>query len=356
MDFYSQILFFLAIVGAFNGLFLGLYFAFFTKHRNNANYFLSVLLFIIGAKIITFVLLYFDHNLFESVIAIGFSANALIGPSFYLYIKASRSDENTIDKYWWLHLVLGASFIPLISFLFPSTFNYSDGATRLSQYIAALIYFQWFIYLVFTALVLNESFKNVFRSRFKSNDEETWLVSLYIALCVFWLGPIITSRTTYMVGALSFSMIFYALFFLWIFKFRKTSGFFDRQVKYASKKIGSSDAEIISKELNQLFIEQELFRNPNLKVADVAVELHILPQRLSQFVNDNLGKSFSLLINEYRIDAAKEALVKNDKYTLEAIGYECGFNSKSTFYTTFKNLTGLTPASFKAQIESSSQP
>ncbi|MEL7122795.1 MAG: helix-turn-helix domain-containing protein [Bacteroidota bacterium] len=349
MDAQYQILFFFAVLGAFNTLFLSMYFAFFLKHRSNANYFLSACLLATSIKIITSVFLYFDAGLSETIVIIGFTANALIGPFFYLYVKSSINGITGTKKYGWLHIFPAAIAVPLISILHPSTFNYSYGPTMLSQYTVAFIYFQWFVYLVLTAFLLRRSFGKVLQSRFMSNDEETWLVSLFLGFFIFWIGPIVTTHTTYMVGALSFSIIFYGLLFLWIFKFRRTSAFFEPQVKYASKKIDVSEAETLSIELNKLFQEKELFRNSNLKIADVANELRIPSQRLSQLLNDNLGKSFSLFINEYRIDAAKKMLIQDDKFKLETIGYECGFNSKSTFFTTFKKLTGSTPAGFRAQ-------
>lgn len=349
MDTTHQILFFFGLIGAFNALFLSIYFAFFVNHNNNANYYLSATLFVVGVKIITSVFLYFDNSLLERIVEIGLSANTLIGPLFYFYVKTSRSDKVKTNIYWWLHIIPAATAVPVIGLLYPSTFNYEDGVTLLSQYIVAIIYFQWFVYLVFAAFIMKSSFKNVFQNKFKSNDEGTWLVSLFLGISLFWIGPIITSHTTYMIGATSFSIIFHVLLFLWIFKFRKTHSFFHPQIKYPSKKISPEEADALYLVLNELIRKQELFRNPNLRLVDVANELKIPSQHLSQFLNDNLGKSFSLFINEYRIEFAKKTLLHNNKHTLEAIGYESGFNSKSTFYSVFKKQTELTPSQYKNQ-------
>lgn len=51
---------------------------------------------------------------------------------------------------------------------------------------------------------------------------------------------------------------------------------------------------------------EELYKNPNLKLSDVASRMNISAHQLSQLLNDNLGKSFSTYINEYRIDDACE--------------------------------------------------
>lgn len=68
--------------------------------------------------------------------------------------------------------------------------------------------------------------------------------------------------------------------------------------------------------------------------------------QLSQVLNDNMGKNFTVFINEYRINEACNIIVSDNKLTLEGIGYEVGFNSKSTFFSTFKKLKGTTPAMF----------
>jgi CubicO group peptidase (beta-lactamase class C family) len=62
--------------------------------------------------------------------------------------------------------------------------------------------------------------------------------------------------------------------------------------------------------------EKELFIDPNLKLADVAEELNIPLHQLSQFLNDNLGKSFSIYKNRADGDPwtngyTKEELIKD---------------------------------------------
>ena len=44
---------------------------------------------------------------------------------------------------------------------------------------------------------------------------------------------------------------------------------------------------------------------------------------------------------------AKKLLEENNQFTLEAIGFEAGFSSKSTFYATFKKVVDMTPSEFQ---------
>jgi AraC-like DNA-binding protein len=63
-----------------------------------------------------------------------------------------------------------------------------------------------------------------------------------------------------------------------------------------------------------------------------------------------LSKSFATYINEYRINQACELIANDSLIKLEAIGYEVGFNSKSTFYTAFKKLKNTTPTLYKESL------
>jgi len=92
---------------------------------------------------------------------------------------------------------------------------------------------------------------------------------------------------------------------------------------------------------------EELYKNPNLKLSDLALKMNISAHQLSQLLNDNLGKSFSTYINEYRINEACEKIENGSYLKIEEIGYEVGFNSKSTFFSTFKKIMSTTPLLYK---------
>ncbi|MTI29424.1 helix-turn-helix domain-containing protein, partial [Xanthovirga aplysinae] len=153
----------------------------------------------------------------------------------------------------------------------------------------------------------------------------------------------------YILGPILYSIIFYLSIVFNFFLEKKNQKI--KKPKYADKKINSVEATQQLENLQKYLLDSKAFKNPNLKVIDLAKELNISGHQLSQLLNDNLGVSFSTFINTYRIEEAKELLTKFDHLTIDAIGYESGFNSKSTFYTLFKQKTNITPAAFrKAQI------
>ena len=66
-------------------------------------------------------------------------------------------------------------------------------------------------------------------------------------------------------------------------------------------------------------------------------------------LNEHIGKNFYEFVNEYRIETAKTNLLdsKMAHYTIEAIAYESGFNSKSSFNLLFKKQVGYTPGKWR---------
>ncbi|MEO9871031.1 helix-turn-helix domain-containing protein [Ekhidna sp.] len=99
----------------------------------------------------------------------------------------------------------------------------------------------------------------------------------------------------------------------------------------------------------KLFEEEHIYRDPGITRESIAERLEISPGYLSQLINSHADHNFATYINQHRIDEVKKMLHDSrfDRYSIESIGLEAGFSSKTTFYKTFKNLTSKTPKEYK---------
>jgi AraC-like DNA-binding protein len=98
-----------------------------------------------------------------------------------------------------------------------------------------------------------------------------------------------------------------------------------------------------------LMEKDKLYQEPELTLQALSDKLGIQSYQASQAINDGLQKNFYDLVNGYRVEEAKRLLLdpRNSNYTILSVGFEAGFNSKTTFHTVFKKLTGLTPTEFR---------
>jgi AraC-like DNA-binding protein len=101
--------------------------------------------------------------------------------------------------------------------------------------------------------------------------------------------------------------------------------------------------------ITELMEQDRPYREPELTLQNLADRLGIPSYQLSQAINEGMKKNFYDLINGYRVEEAKKLLLdsKNRNYTILSVGFEAGFNSKTTFNTVFKKFTGLTPTDFR---------
>ena len=97
--------------------------------------------------------------------------------------------------------------------------------------------------------------------------------------------------------------------------------------------------------------QDKLYRETELTLQNLSEKLQYPSYQVSQAINEGLKKNFYDLINSYRVEEAKRLLVdpKNQNFTILSVGFEAGFNSKTTFNTVFKKFTGITPTEFRAQ-------
>lgn len=101
-----------------------------------------------------------------------------------------------------------------------------------------------------------------------------------------------------------------------------------------------------------LMTEQKLYTDPSITVAAVAEKLETNRTYLSKAINESMGKTFTQLINEYRIcEAIAEISDLKSNKPLKQIAFEAGFSNLSTFYSSFQAATGMTPALYRSKLK-----
>ena len=97
------------------------------------------------------------------------------------------------------------------------------------------------------------------------------------------------------------------------------------------------------------YLQEGHFKKPDLTLGDLARGLGVSQHEASAMLNSSFEMNFNELINRYRVDDLKLQLkdTKKDHYSLIALAYESGFNSKASFNRIFKKIEGVTPSEYK---------
>lgn len=279
-----------------------------------------------------------------------FSIFKIMRPLFLLLI-ATR-----ICSYWYLesqqienlHFVFKkySSFEEIVSMLFSvSIFIYSflvfkknkpllfnlmslDNLKWIQTFfnLAAITYFFWIIALLQTVFINDFAFKASYHP-----------LKIFTTILIYWLGY---------QGVIRFKLRRERMEIREILNAKTLK----EEPNLSKESENSTDAkELQFEKIKQIIFSKKLFTNPNLTLESLAKEMEMSASSLSRLVNMYAQKSFSDFINEFRVEQAKKILIHPDykNYTVVAIGLESGFNSKSTFYTAFKKITGCTPVAFK---------
>jgi len=104
--------------------------------------------------------------------------------------------------------------------------------------------------------------------------------------------------------------------------------------------------------IKEKIIVKKLYTNPDLNLRTLAIDLGIKEKELSRIINTQTN--FYQLINSFRVTEFKVLIQspKASQLSLLGLAYESGFSSKSTFYSTFKKLEGMTPKQYETKLKS----
>lgn len=96
-------------------------------------------------------------------------------------------------------------------------------------------------------------------------------------------------------------------------------------------------------------IIKDRFQEP-LKLTALAEELHFNSNYLSRLFSEEVGQSFSEFLLHYRIEMAKQLLVKHKDWSINRVAETCGFSSQHHLSSSFKKHTGFSPSEYRNSV------
>lgn len=359
----------------------------FTKKINHtANVILAIAMLALSIDVFHSAYIIFEYyKEFPGFIGITYAFPFLYGPIFYLYAKLISSDKNNFESKYYLHfipffivVIYGVAFVYLKSSEFK--FALLRGEVETPLVLELMNYLKPFYGIVYVFLTIRvvQVFNNRIRNTY-SNIERinlNWLKHLTIGLSVIW-GIVVVSYVVHAAADkniemdgfiyMSASVLIYSIGYLSL----RQPQIFD-QVNHKSEenpeqekksesvetasyqKSGLTDTEAKNHLANLLRIMEtdKPYLNCDLTLRDLAEKLSISTHNLSEILNTRLNQNFYDFINRYRVEEVKQRLADNESqnYSLIAIAFDSGFNSKSAFNTIFKKHTGITPSQYRKQL------
>tara|TARA_R110001632_G_scaffold144870_2_gene261598 strand:+ start:1854 stop:2975 length:1122 start_codon:yes stop_codon:yes gene_type:complete len=365
---------FLNMLVLFGGL-QGLMLCFFLYQKRQINR-LAVdffLLFLFSLSFFNLIYAALDMNVFayhRPLHMFPFPYKWLIGIGFFFYIKNQFRPKDSIPyhkKYWFL-------FIPAIAYFFLRLYWFSiavrENSYRITQVVVDSEFFRIheFILQIFTAILLIHILKTLRKQSqlFLSNTKILKHIHSLQKITKVFLGIVVLSVLIYLTdiiihqGNETFAFLYPQLlmqmaFIYWIgfLGFTKPKSFF-LPLPDIKKKVHPRDDALAAKLLKAME-HGEVFKNANLNLSQLALDLDASSKELSRHINEVHQMNFSEYLNKYRVENVKKLLASKDaqKYTLVTLAETAGFSSKSSFNAIFKKTTGLTPSAYKKQISTS---
>jgi AraC-like DNA-binding protein len=122
----------------------------------------------------------------------------------------------------------------------------------------------------------------------------------------------------------------------------------DNSSNSALENIADGEDSIFLETLIDYMEHQRPYLDPDISLANLSNHVKVKPEYLSRVINSSLNQNFFDFINKYRVEEFKRRAINLLKanYSILGIAYECGFNSKASFYRAFKKFEKQSPSVF----------
>lgn len=284
-------------------------------------------------------------------------------PSLYMAINHYAS-PSLPKKDWLLHFVPFLLFVVFsLVYLMPSFFNVQTHSPALPPWIGFIVRYFFFGQMVYYWIVcfslLRRHQKNLkMVASFTEKIDLEWLRYLLISvllLILIRIGSISNIHVTYYSPILYFFGIILLAYSTLTQKsiyaieaYQPAEKDETTPKKTLNERLTTGQVEELNYIVMRKTVDEKLYLDPSLTLSVLSDKIGISTHELSYVLNNGLGKNFYQFINELRTEEAKSLLVSEETKYLDMLGIatRAGFNSKTTFYTTFKKATGITPKEY----------
>ena len=316
----------------------------------------------------------------------------LIGPFLYCYVRNTLNDSHSQFKKDWYHFLPAIiALIGTMPYLFQPfekklqiadqiienldaikkidvNLFYTMGESFALRTLVAFIYLLYCIYLLWKSYPSKIKENSVPKRQFLVTFR--WLVILLTSLLFIFLSFIILAfkaansmssksiddgSVLYIIAGFAYCVMSLSLILF-------------PEILYGIPRKNTTNTAKKKKEINKIdpekdpffdlntailkhLHEDKPFLKPEFSVSDIALNLKAPQNHISYCITYLMETKFSKLKTELRIQHALELLKKgvNSTLTIEAIGKQSGFKTRSNFYAAFKEATGFTPTEYIEQ-------
>lgn len=369
---------FLDFLGLVQGLLLGFLLIVLSNKKNKSTLFLGLFVVIFSLKLAYFI----GKNMnikgdYPELFLLPFNFSWFLFPLFIIYLHQVSVFSNRRPPYWTLLPGIILFLLQLYIYFQPYSIKLQIANLPLYEFfhIYIGILYSWSI-AIWGLILLNKHRIEVHNSFSKiENKELHWariflIYSLFYSLVIHVLYFIDPANIYFKILFSIFDLIsiyWIALYGISQHNIKSILNDINTNVDFnkkslnktkeqtASQVISAANMQEVMAQIDAFITSSESFTNSNLTIIDLSEDLKTHPKRISTIINAVRKQNFNSYINQFRIEKAVKLIESKelDNYSMEGIGIEVGFNSKSAFYASFKKVTSTTPTKYREHLVSS---
>lgn len=367
------------------GIFLCFFLQFLLMTKKNATMpdrILAVWMFVFGLHLFSYYLHWLDYwDIYPQLSGIHHPFPLLHGPFLYLYVLFSLRRNQQFNWQNYLH------FVPALLFyvyMIPFLFFYTEEQKLMVNHgeiddYSTFITFSIFAFIASAVGYAIASFRLLYQyeTLSKQNFAYTETIDLnWLKVFIWGMGFTIVTTIIFIIletglgvefnfntDVVFYVMIIALIFYLGYSGIRYKNIFSDdlsanqriiepkTTGEYERSGLKAEEASKYHQNLIELMKTSKPYLEPKLTLSNLADELEISVNHLSQVINQYEGKNFFDFVNSFRVEEFKQRVLDpaNQNYSILAIALDSGFNSKSSFNQVFKKITGKTPSQYVAE-------